>query len=69
MSKAELFKIAVSDDLPAGLRERLERTRLPDEVPGRGWQYGTSLACHHFATLGGPAALAVDIRAFFRELR
>ncbi|MEP7357803.1 MAG: epoxide hydrolase, partial [Anaerolineales bacterium] len=30
---------AVLDDL----RERLENTRWPDEVPGAGWDYGTSL--------------------------
>jgi microsomal epoxide hydrolase len=26
------------------LRERLDRTRWPDEIPGSGWSYGTSLS-------------------------
>ncbi len=44
MSKAEPFKIAVPDDVLADLRERLARTRWPDEIPGSGWEYGTNLA-------------------------
>ena len=26
------------------MRERLDRTRWPDEIPGSGWSYGTSLS-------------------------
>ena len=37
------FKIAVPDEVLADLRERLARTRLPDEVPDTGWEYGTNL--------------------------
>lgn len=43
-SKPEPFTIAVADAVLNDLRERLERTRLPDEVPGSGWDYGTNLA-------------------------
>ena len=28
----------------ADLRERLARTRWPDQIPGTGWEYGTELA-------------------------
>lgn len=40
----EPFRIAVADSVLGDLRERLERTRFPDEIPGSGWSYGTDLA-------------------------
>src|SRR5215813_5541566 len=40
----EPFRIAVPDAVLADLRERLARTRFPDEIPGSGWSYGTELA-------------------------
>ena len=40
----EPFRIAVPDAVLADLRERLARTRFPDEIPGSGWGYGTALA-------------------------
>jgi pimeloyl-ACP methyl ester carboxylesterase len=40
----EPFRIAVPDAVLTDLRERLARTRLPDEMPGSGWTYGTNLA-------------------------
>ena len=40
----EPFRIAVPDAVLTDLRERLARTRFPDEMPGSGWTYGTSLA-------------------------
>jgi pimeloyl-ACP methyl ester carboxylesterase len=40
----EPFRIAVEDSVLADLRERLARTRFPDEIAGSGWTYGTSLA-------------------------
>jgi pimeloyl-ACP methyl ester carboxylesterase len=40
----EPFRIDVPDPVLADLRERLARTRFPDEVAGSGWTYGTSLA-------------------------
>ncbi len=43
MSEIVPFKIAVPDQVLADLRERLARTRLPDEVPDTGWEYGTDL--------------------------
>jgi pimeloyl-ACP methyl ester carboxylesterase len=38
------FTIAVPDAVLADLRERLARTRFPDEIPNSGWTYGTNLA-------------------------
>src|SRR5215207_5100379 len=37
------FRIDVSDADIEDLRERLARTRWPDELPGVGWSYGVSL--------------------------
>jgi pimeloyl-ACP methyl ester carboxylesterase len=42
--KVQPFKIEVAEPVLTDLRERLERTRLPGEIPGSGWQYGTNLA-------------------------
>jgi pimeloyl-ACP methyl ester carboxylesterase len=44
MANLEPFKIEVPDAVLKDLRERLERTRFPDEVPDTGWEYGTNLA-------------------------
>ena len=38
------FTIHVPEDVLQDLRERLARTRWPDEAPGAGWRYGTNLA-------------------------
>jgi microsomal epoxide hydrolase len=43
-SKVEPFTIVVGDDTLRDLRSRLERTRLPDEIPNSAWDYGTNLA-------------------------
>ena len=40
----EPFRIAIPDTVLADLRERLARTRFPDEIPESGWTYGTNLA-------------------------
>lgn len=37
------FEIAVPDADLRDLRDRLERTRFPDQIPGAGWRYGTEL--------------------------
>jgi epoxide hydrolase len=37
------FKIAVPQAVLDDLRERLDRTRWPDELPGVGWSYGVPL--------------------------
>ena len=37
------FQVAVPEEVITDLRERLERTRWPDEVAGAGWEYGTNL--------------------------
>ncbi len=38
------FRIAVPDAVLTDLRERLARTRFPDEIADSGWTYGTNLA-------------------------
>jgi pimeloyl-ACP methyl ester carboxylesterase len=44
MSEAiEPFRVHVPDSVLADLRERLARTRLPDQLDGAGWGYGTEL--------------------------
>jgi len=40
----EPFRIQVPDDVLRDLRERLARTRFPDEIPGSDWTYGANLA-------------------------
>jgi pimeloyl-ACP methyl ester carboxylesterase len=40
----EPFVVAIDDAVLADLRERLIRTRWPDELSGAGWDYGTDLA-------------------------
>ena len=41
---AKPFRVALPESLLADLRERLDRTCWPDEIPGSGWSYGTSLS-------------------------
>ena len=36
------FTINVNDEILQDLRERLSQTRLPDELPGTAWNYGTN---------------------------
>lgn len=38
------FTLSVPQDVLDDLKERLRRTRFPDEIPGSGWTYGTNLA-------------------------
>jgi microsomal epoxide hydrolase len=38
------FRIEVSDAVLEDLRERLARTRFPDQLEGAGWSYGTELS-------------------------
>ncbi|HEX8005036.1 MAG TPA: epoxide hydrolase N-terminal domain-containing protein, partial [Trebonia sp.] len=38
------FTVNVPDTVLADLRDRLARTRWPDEIPGAGWDYGVSPA-------------------------
>jgi len=49
------FRVDVPDPVLDDLRERLARTRWPDQIPGSGWGYGTDLAylqdlCHYWRT-------------------
>jgi pimeloyl-ACP methyl ester carboxylesterase len=43
MPKPEPFRLAVTESAIADLKERLARTRWPDEPPGEAWHSGTSL--------------------------
>ena len=36
------FDISVPDEVLTDLNDRLVRTRLPDQIPGTGWDYGTN---------------------------
>ncbi len=38
------FSIAIPDETLEDLRARLQRARIPDEIPGTGWTYGTNRA-------------------------
>ena len=38
------FRVHVEDAVLEDLRGRLEGTRLPDQIPGSGWRYGTDVA-------------------------
>ena len=37
----EPFRIEVEESVLEDLRERLARTRFPDQIEGTGWEYGT----------------------------
>ena len=37
------YRIHVADDILDDMRERLDRTRWPDEIPGSSWDYGSNL--------------------------
>jgi pimeloyl-ACP methyl ester carboxylesterase len=37
------FSIAIADEVLEDLRQRIRRTRWPDQVPGAGWSQGTEL--------------------------
>ena len=41
--QAEVFKLSIPEADIVDLRERLERTRLPDQAPGPAWAYGTDV--------------------------
>ena len=43
ITSARPFTLEVSDAALADLRERLKRTRFPDEAPGAPWRTGASL--------------------------
>ena len=38
------FEVQITEEVLDDLRERLARTRFPDEVSEAGWDYGTNLA-------------------------
>ena len=37
------FKVEVTDAVLQDLKDRLDSTRWPDEIPGSGWDYGSNL--------------------------
>jgi pimeloyl-ACP methyl ester carboxylesterase len=65
-AKPEPFRIQVSDDVLSDLKARLARTRLPDEIPGSDWDYGTNLS--YLRDLVGYWRDQYDWRAHEREL-
>ena len=53
--KTRPVRVDVPDSVLADLRDRLARTRWPDQIPGSGWGYGTDLEylrglCEHWRT-------------------
>jgi len=42
-ARPESFTLRVPDEAIADLRDRLARTRFPDQAPGDPWAYGTDL--------------------------
>ena len=42
-AQPEAFTLNVADTAIADLRERLARTRFPDQAPGEPWDYGTNV--------------------------
>ncbi len=44
MMAVQPFTVHVPEEALADLRERLARTRWPDELPGAAWDYGSNLA-------------------------
>jgi len=42
--RVEPFEVRIQQKVLDDLRDRLARTRWPDEVPGSGWEYGADLA-------------------------
>jgi len=52
------MKVQIADSVLDDLRQRLERTRWPGEVPGTGWQRGIDLGY-----------LKELVRRLFRPLR
>ncbi|WP_131744830.1 epoxide hydrolase family protein [Frankia sp. Cppng1_Ct_nod] len=60
------FTVTVSDDVIEDLRDRLSRTRWPDQLPETGWDYGTDRGylhqlCEYWRT-------KFDFRAFEKRL-
>ena len=43
MAAPEPFTLNVTEAAIADLRERLSRTRFPDQAPGEPWAYGTNV--------------------------
>jgi len=43
VSEIERFGIHVEDSVLEDLRDRLDRTRIPDQIEGTGWEYGIPL--------------------------
>jgi len=42
--QSEAFSLHVSNDAIVDLRDRIARTRFPDQTPGTPWAYGTDVA-------------------------
>lgn len=63
MSTIEEFRIDVPRADLDDLRDRLDQTRWPDQLPGVGWRAG------HFAAMEEPDLLIGDVRDFFRPFR
>ena len=62
--RIEPYHIAVPDSELVDLRDRLARTRWPDQLPGSNWELGTELRAAHklrSALREGPPWPALDV--------
>ena len=63
------FRVDIPDAVLDDLRDRLARTRWPDQIPGSAWDYGTDLAalqslCEHWRTTFDWRAAEATLNAF-----
>jgi pimeloyl-ACP methyl ester carboxylesterase len=68
VSAVERFEVALPEGAIAELRERLDRTRWPDQPPDLGWELGVDLAylrelCEHWADSYEPRQLEERLNA------
>ena len=67
-TRIEPFRIHVDDAVLDDLQQRLARTRLPDQIPDTGWEYGTELECEPEAGPTGPPIVHNSIVAGLADL-
>jgi microsomal epoxide hydrolase len=69
MSELTPFRVDVPEPVLDDLRERLVRTRWPDQIPGSGWGYGTDRAylrelCEHWVEQFDWRAVETKLNSF-----
>jgi hypothetical protein len=59
----ETFNLPVPDAALTDLRERLSRTRFPDQAPGNPWAYGTGIVPQPVLPRSGPQRAKIKLTA------